>query len=81
MSFTNFLLYKQSPIININLSNSDLKKLEIINKSMSANIEIMNKRVDFFILKLINLFIFLFKNKNKNNENELLPFNPAYELK
>jgi hypothetical protein len=79
MSLTNNLLNTQPPIININLSNSDLKKLEIINKTMSANIEIMNKRIDFLILKLINLFIFLFK--NKNNENELLPFNPAYELK
>jgi hypothetical protein len=79
MSLTNNLLNTQPPIININLSNSDLKKLEIINKTMSANIEIMNKRVDFLILKLINLFIFLFK--NKNNENELLPFNPAYKLK
>ena len=77
MSLTNNLLNTQPSIININLSNSDLKKLEIINKTMSANIEIMNKRVDFLILKLINLFIFLFK----NNENELLPFNPTYKLK
>jgi hypothetical protein len=77
MSLTNNLLNTQPSIININLSNSDLKKLEIINSTMSANIEIMNKRVDFLILKLINLFVFLFK----NNENELLPFNPAYKLK
>jgi hypothetical protein len=77
MSLTNNLLNTQPAIININLSNSDLKKLEIINSTMSANIEIMNKRVDFLILKLINLFIFLFK----NNENELLPFNPTYKLK
>jgi len=79
MSLTNNLLNTQPPIININLSNSDLEKLETLNKTMSANIEIMNKRVDFLILKLINLFIFLFK--NKNNENELLPFNPSYKLK
>jgi hypothetical protein len=82
MSFTNFLLYKQSPIININLSNSDLEKLESLNKTMSANIAQMNKRVDFLILKLINLFIFLFNNKYENeNENELLTFYPAHRLK
>ena len=78
MSFTNFLLYKQSPIININLSNSDLEKLETINKTMSTNIAQMNKRVDFLILKLINLFIFLFQNKN---ESELLTFDPIHRLK
>jgi len=69
-------------LININLSNSDVKKLETINKTMSVNIEQMNKRVDFLILKLINLFIFLFQNKNENeNENDLLTFNPIYKLK
>jgi len=78
MSLTNFLLYKQSPIININLSNSDLEKLETLNKTMSTNIAQMNKRVDFLILKLINLFIFLFKNKN---ENEVLTFDPIHRLK
>jgi len=80
MSFTNFLLYKQSPIVNINLSNSDLEKLEIFNKIMSTNIAQMNKRVDFLILKLINLFIFLFNNKYEN-ENELLTFDPVHKLK
>jgi hypothetical protein len=72
MSLTN------TNLININLSNNDLKKLEILNKTMSANIELMNKRVDFLILKLINLFIFLFQNKN---ENELLTFDSIYRLK
>ena len=71
MSLTN------TNLININLSNNDLKKLEILNKTMSANIELMNKRVDFLILKLINLFIFLFQNKN---ENELLTFDSIYRL-
>jgi hypothetical protein len=47
---------------------------------MSANIAQMNKRVDFLILKLINLFIFLFNNKYEN-ENELLTFYPAHRLK
>ena len=75
---TNNLLHTQPTPININLSNSDLKKLETINKTMSANIESMNKRVDFLILKLINLFIFLFQN---NNENDLLACNPIYKLK
>jgi hypothetical protein len=65
-------------LVNINLSNSDVKKLETINKTMSVNIEQMNKRVDFLILKLINLFIYLFQNKN---ENDLLTFNPIYKLK
>jgi hypothetical protein len=80
MSFTNFLLYKQSPITNINLSISDLEKLEIFNKTMSTNIAQMNKRVDFLILKLINLFIFLFNNKYEN-ENELLTFDLVHRLK
>lgn len=65
-------------IININLSNSDVEKLKTINKTMSANIESMNKRVDFLILKLINLCIFLFQNKNKT---ELLTFDHVYKLK
>ena len=65
-------------LININLSNSDVEKLKTINKTMSANIESMNKRVDFLILKLINLCIFLFQNKNKT---ELLPFDHVYKLK
>jgi hypothetical protein len=78
MTQTNNLVNIQSTLININLSNSDVKKLETINKTMSVNIEQMNKRVDFLILKLINLFIFLFQNKNKN---EHLTFNPMYKLK
>ena len=67
-------------LININLSNSDVEKLKTINKTMSANIESMNKRVDFLILKLINLCIFLFQNKNKN-KTELLTFDHVYKLK
>jgi hypothetical protein len=59
MTLTNSLVNTQSAPININLSNNDLKKLEILNKTMSANIETMNKRVDFLILKLIKLFLFL----------------------
>jgi len=78
MTLTNSLVNTQSAPININLSNNDLKKLEILNKTMSANIELINKRVDFLILKLINLFIFLFQNKNKN---ELLTFDSIYRLK
>jgi hypothetical protein len=78
MTLTNSLINTQSTLININLSNNDLKKLEILNKTMSANIELMNKRVDFLILKLINLVIFLFQNKNKN---ELLTFDSIYRLK
>jgi hypothetical protein len=58
------------------MTNSDLIKLETINKNMSANIEKLNKRVDFLILKLINLIIFLFQNKN-----ELVTFDSIYKLK
>ena len=78
MLLTNNLLNKQPIITNIILSNSDLEKLKTINKTMSANIEQMNKRVDFLILKLIKLFIFLFNNKNKN---ELLTLEPLHMLK
>jgi hypothetical protein len=80
MTLTNSLINTQPTLININLSNNDLKKLEILNKTISANIELMNKRVDFLILKLINLVIFLFQNKNKN-KNELLTFDSIYRLK
>jgi hypothetical protein len=72
------MLLTNTNLTNIILSNSDLEKLKIINKTMSANIEAMNKRVDFLILKLINLFIFLFQNKN---ENELLTFDSIHKLK
>ena len=70
-------------LININLSNSDVEKLKTINKTMSANIESMNKRVDMLIFKLINLLMFLFQNKNKNNTNDLLTFDftNVYKLK
>jgi len=71
MSPINNLLNTQSAITNIILTNADVRKLEIINKTMSTNIEILNKRVDFLILKLINLIIFLFQNKNIYS-NELL---------
>jgi hypothetical protein len=71
MSPINNLLNTQPTITNIIMTNADLSKLETINKTMSANIEILNKRVDFLILKLINLIIFLFQNKNIYS-NELL---------
>jgi hypothetical protein len=77
MTLTNSLINTQPTLININLSNNDLKKLEILNKTMSANIELMNKRVDFLILKLIKLFLFLFQNKN---ENQLLTFDHIYYI-
>jgi hypothetical protein len=71
---------EQLTITNINLSNSDVKKLEKINKTTSANIEIMNRRIDFLILKLINLFIFLFQNKNETKD-KLLTLGHVYNLK
>lgn len=66
----------QPTITNIVMTNSDLIKLETINKNMSLVIEKFNKRVDFLILKLIHLIIFLFQNKN-----ELLTFDSIYKLK
>jgi len=71
MSPINNLLNTQPTITNIILTDADVRKLETINKTMSANIEMLNKRVDFLILKLINLIIFLFQNKNIYS-NELL---------
>jgi hypothetical protein len=71
MSPINKLLNTQPTITNIILTDADVRKLEIINKTMSANIEMLNKRVDILILKLINLIIFLFQNKNIYS-NELL---------
>jgi hypothetical protein len=71
MSPINKLLNTQPTITNIILTDADVSKLETINKTMSANIEMLNKRVDFLILKLINLIIFLFQNKNIYS-NELL---------
>jgi len=53
--------------VNIILSNSDVEKLKTINKTMSANIETMNKRVDMLIFKLLELLMFLFKTKNNND--------------
>ena len=44
-------------LININLSNSDVEKLKTINKTMSANIESMNKRVNFKTNKLMYFFV------------------------
>jgi len=82
MSLINNLLNTQPTITNIVLTNADLSKLETINKTMSTNIEMLNKRVEFLILKLINLIIFLFQNKNKyKNKNELLTFDPICKLK
>ena len=80
MSLINNLLNTQPTITNIILTNADLSKLETINKTMSTNIEMLNKRVEFLILKLINLIIFLFQNKNKY-KNELLTFDPICKLK
>jgi len=71
---------EQLTITNINLSNSDVNKLEKINKTTSANIEIMNRRIDFLILKLINLFIFLFQNKDETKD-KILTFGHVYNLK
>lgn len=60
------ILLKNVELTNITLTNSNIKSFETMNKTMAANIELLNKRVDILILKLINLFIFLFKDKYKS---------------
>lgn len=55
-------------LTNMNLTNVDISKLEKINNTMANNIEIMNKKVDILIYKLINLFIFLFQELRKDQE-------------
>jgi hypothetical protein len=37
-----------------------------MNKTMANNIELLNKRVDILIIRLINLFIFLIEDKYKS---------------
>jgi hypothetical protein len=60
------ILLKNVELTNITLTNSNIHSFEAMNKTMSNNIEILNKRVDILILKLIHLFIFLFEDKYKS---------------
>lgn len=57
---------KNSEITNVTLTNSNIHSFETMNNVMANNIQLLNKRVDFLILKLIHLFIFLFRDKYEN---------------
>ena len=67
LTITNMNLTNMN-LTNMNLTNVDISKLEKINNTMANNIEIMNKKVDILIYKLINLFIFLFQELRKDQE-------------
>jgi hypothetical protein len=60
------ILLKNVELTNITLTNSNIHSFEAMNKTMSNNIQLLNKRVDILILKLIHLFIFLFEDKYKS---------------
>ena len=60
------ILLKNVELTNITLTNSNIKSFETMNKTMATNIELLNKRVDILILKLIHLLIILFEDKYKS---------------
>ena len=60
------ILLKNVELTNIRLTNSNIHSFETMNKTMATNIELLNKRVDVLILKLIHLLIFLFEDKYKS---------------
>ena len=60
------ILLKNVELTNITLTNSNIHSFETMNKTMATNIELLNKRVDVLILKLIHLLIFLFEDKYKS---------------
>lgn len=61
------IVLKNVELTNITLTNSNIQSFETMNKTMANNIELLNKRVDVLILKLIHLFIFLFEDKYKSS--------------
>ena len=60
------ILLKNVELTNITLTNSNIHSFETMNKTMATNIQLLNKRVDILILKLIHLLIFLFEDKYKS---------------
>ena len=60
------ILLKNVELTNIRLTNSNIHSFETMNKTMATNIQLLNKRVDILILKLIHLLIFLFEDKYKS---------------
>jgi hypothetical protein len=61
------ILLKNADLTNITLTNSNIQSFETMNKTMEYNIELLNKRVDVLIIKLINLVLFLFEDKYKSS--------------
>jgi len=57
------IILKNADLTNIRLTNSNIHSFEAMNKTMANNIELLNKRVDILIIRLINLFIFLIEDK------------------
>jgi len=60
------ILLKNVELTNITLTDSNIHSFEAMNKTMALNIELLNKRVDILIYRLINLFIFLIEDKYKS---------------
>jgi hypothetical protein len=61
------ILLKNADLTNITLTNSNIQSFEAMNKTMEYNIELLNKRVDVLIIKLINLVLFLIEDKYKSS--------------
>jgi len=61
------ILLKNADLTNIRLTNSNIQSFETMNKTMAYNIELLNKRVDILIIRLINLLLFLFEDKYKSS--------------
>jgi hypothetical protein len=61
------ILLKNADLTNITLTNANIQSFETMNKTMAYNIELLNKRVDVLIIKLINLLIFLIEDKHKSS--------------
>jgi len=61
------ILLKNADLTNITLTNANIQSFETMNKTMAYNIELLNKRVDVLIIKLINLVLFLIETKYKSD--------------
>ena len=61
------ILLKNADLTNITLTNANIQSFETVNKTMAYNIELLNKRIDVLIIKLINLVLFLFEDKYKSS--------------
>ena len=60
------ILLKNVELTNIRLTDSNIHSFEAMNKTMANNIQLLNKRVDVLILKLIHLLIIIFEDKYKS---------------